>query len=572
MESINTAVAEARPNPPEARTRLVAVGPPRSGSEPEGPGTPGCAGSLVGRVAERGLLHDLLAQRADSPRVVHVQGIPGIGKSSLIDAVTADARALGYAVRSVPREHEPGLRARAAAEQITSVGQATLVVIDDWENLVADGHRLLEQIERATGPLVVLLGSRDRPRPYFFTSALFPVRFRAIELGGLDEADGLRLLEAHGATPRAALRAHRACSGHPLAMLLTVTSPSLYGEFVADLRARLVEAASDPRVVEALELLSLLGALNERELRQGISLGAEAAREVFDRLRALTCVVTDDTGLHVHEIARSAMVGDMRLRDPVRARALFVQVLPAIQESLGWYGTPRLRALEQLRTLAASATYRRMQASDPVVATPDTDAQALAERLIEREPSALQQLIDSHGDAGALLHAVFQAPSVGRPADVAEFVVTVVRHLWDLKLEPAAGSPAEPTSEATAAQPEPLPDAQIEAEVARALPHMRDAVWLQSSPLGSYLFGGLGRPERARCLQAWLREAIAETIHMRHGVFVERALRAAYDASRSIEEAAMAAHMGVSTFKRYRRFGIHQIAALARQRATRGPV
>jgi hypothetical protein len=113
------------------------------------------------------------------------------------------------------------------------------------------------------------------------------------------------------------------------------------------------------------------------------------------------------------------------------------------------------------------------------------------------------------------------------------------------------------------------PGVDVEVEVVRALSHLRDLVWLGGSPLGEWLFPD--EADRAARLQQWLVEAIASTETMRNGVQVARALHASFDTSRSLEEAATWARMGVSTLKRYRKFGVVRLAELALRHAEARP-
>ena len=72
--------------------------------------------------------------------------------------------------------------------------------------------------------------------------------------------------------------------------------------------------------------------------------------------------------------------------------------------------------------------------------------------------------------------------------------------------------------------------------------------------------------QRAQQLQDWLRTAVADTEHMRHGDLVAKALRASFGVHHSAVEAAAAAGMAPTTLKRYRKLGVLQITAMARQK------
>ena len=103
---------------------------------------------FVGRTDEMDVLLDTLER--DSPIVVHIHGIGGIGKTSLLDAVAHRARARGATVvrldcRSVePSErgflHELGAAvggeldtAEDAAERLRQLGARVLLALDTYE-------------------------------------------------------------------------------------------------------------------------------------------------------------------------------------------------------------------------------------------------------------------------------------------------------------------------------------------------------------------------------------------------------------------------------------------------------
>src|SRR6185503_19870926 len=124
---------------------------------------------------------------------------------------------------------------------------------------------LVDWIERATGPVVVMAASRMRPRSPFVDSALFPDRLFPIELAGLPEDDSVELLVARGCAPGRARLVHRECRGQPFAMLLAEASPGLEETLgstdgiTGALVQRLVGQVVDPASRDALTLMALAG-------------------------------------------------------------------------------------------------------------------------------------------------------------------------------------------------------------------------------------------------------------------------------------------------------------------------
>jgi hypothetical protein len=668
----------------------------------------------VGRRDERRVVHELLSTRTSVPFVVHVQGMPGSGKTAFLDQLALDAAGLGYTVFAPARNLANDRRAAELAKRLVPVRRKTVVIADDWDALALEELRLIEQLERASGPLVFFVSARARPRSCFTSSNLFPDRFRVLELAGLEESDAVALLGAHKVALPEARRIHHLCGGLPAPMLLMAASMGrggkgrqhelLEGSLVDPVR-RLVGQVRDPLHIAALELVCLAGSLNERELRHGLETSPARTREVFEWLRGLTIVKPIVSGLVVHGLVRATVVADLLQRDPVHARACVERLLQAIAESLSWTGLPRRRAIDQLRALVASAPQDvvfadMFESGGPRIVRPrDRDlreafalveaqegmiARETAERYVRYDPNCItvlqgaqnvdgvmvrvewrgedipaplvepavsmlvraltergelspQKLIRttrfflsrSHGqmpcaELGALgaeitrgtlsanegfitaqilersamlawlpivrtmNFAVLDAaaveidgrelvPCVADFTDLGAAFMNVVRLAWGLRPPPAASKesvpaaskesvPAASTESAPAADRErALPSRDdVEAEVTRALAHVRDLVWLRGARLGTWLFAEETDPRvRAARLQAWLLETIDSTESMRNGTLVLRALQASFHGTRSVDEAAVAAKMGVSTLKRYRKLGVERVIEIA---------
>jgi hypothetical protein len=642
----------------------------------------------VGRDRELRQFAELLAEKQRAPVVFHVQGMPGIGKSALLDELAELARAEGHAVHVVRRDQTAVERARDVMRRLSRARQRSVVVIDDWDGLAAEEPPLLERLEKVDEPLVLVLGSRVRPSAQFMESGLFPERLRVVELGGLGEADSIAMLASHGIEEARAKHLHHECAGQPFAMLLFAGLPRdaepnvqlhVMREFSAHrLVQRFVGSIKEPLQSQALELLSLVGTLNEHELRVGLGISNDEARSLFDFLGDLTIVQSTPGGLVVSPVVRMAIVADLHMRDPNRARAMVTSILEVIEENRRWRGNPGARATDQLRTLAANApqdpaqvkmfedgsirvTRARQRDHAEVFALIESfhgsTSRAIAERLVAFQPESLlvvreasgieglmirvelrgaslpdaieepvlaalvaaldragelpddmllrvsrfflsrrhgqtpclelaalgasitQQSLDSsepfmsavyiEGDAvetwrGFLqttgivarddatidLDGKRQVPFVTDGRDPSAVFLQVVQRAWALSVRDDTPNPPE------------LDDP--EAEILRALAHQRDLIWLRSCPLGARLFPSADPDGRAERLQAWLRDAVSATEGMHRGDLVSKALRASFETTRSIEEAAAAAHMSVSTLKRYRRMGIRQIVELAK--------
>ncbi|MBW8794454.1 MAG: ATP-binding protein [Streptomyces sp.] len=147
--------------------------------------------AFVGRTAETGeLLQAVVELRAGFGRAVAVTGEPGIGKSTLLAAVAALARADGI----------PVVSAAAVAGTTPRPGTPVVVVVDDLHALHEEGTALAEQALRsaATIPSLCLLGYRPRQLPSasaeLLTRAAAAGLLTTVHLGPLSREEAAELL------------------------------------------------------------------------------------------------------------------------------------------------------------------------------------------------------------------------------------------------------------------------------------------------------------------------------------------------------------------------------------------
>jgi hypothetical protein len=155
------------------------------------------------------------------PRVVHVHGIPGVGKSHLLATAAARAETGGATVFRVDcRSAEPtsrgflgelrsllGSRSRLPAKLAQQLGRAggrVLLILDNYEQF-----RLLDTWFRQDFVPVlpenvrVVLASRQRPSAGWVSDLALGGSFQSIHLGPLDETSSLQFLkDVCSASPR----------------------------------------------------------------------------------------------------------------------------------------------------------------------------------------------------------------------------------------------------------------------------------------------------------------------------------------------------------------------------------
>jgi hypothetical protein len=284
---------------------------------------------LLGREAELALLIRCVRDGL----VCHLHGLPGVGKSVLLDALGQCAQAEGIRVIALDcRAVEPTERGflhavgdfRDVPDLVTHTSGPVVVVLDHYEVFRLMDTWLRRTLVPALPPGVALVfGSRERPVASWFGVA----GFRTIPLLPLAEADALRLLASRGVPEAEAVRLNRIARGHPLALVLAsagvAENPQLgledaaVSRVVEELTRLYFEDVEDPLTRRAIEAASVVRRVTEPVLDAMLDGDGAAA---LQRLLALPFVAPGRDGLVVHESVRQAVATYVRCTNPVRYR------------------------------------------------------------------------------------------------------------------------------------------------------------------------------------------------------------------------------------------------------------
>ena len=302
--------------------------------------------SLVGRREELSILLRVLEE--DGPLVLHVYGIGGVGKTSLVEAFAPQARAQGASVAYLDcRSVEPTERAfvrelgaaiggdpatpEEAAERLGSIGPRVVLILDTYEVFRAMDTWLRQVLIPVLPENVrVIFFGREPPVSAWVTSPGWQGLFRSLALEPLDEQSAVELLTRAGVGEKDAKRINRIARGHPLALQLAASAATerqhhdsaleevaiqraveeLARIYLADIDEPLARRALEAASVVRRVTLSLLHAM----------LPGVAPQDVFDRLRALPFVESSHHGLHVHDVVQQAVAAALRANDPGRHR------------------------------------------------------------------------------------------------------------------------------------------------------------------------------------------------------------------------------------------------------------
>jgi hypothetical protein len=302
-------------------------------------------GSLAGRGAE---LDSLVAfASGDEHIVLHLHGIPGIGKTHLVNALAATLHQKNISfVRIDARWCEPSPPAlcRAISKQIgisesedpatvaaslSSTSERTLLAIDSYESFRLLDSWLRQVFLPSLGESVrTILESREAPRPAWRIEPVWKNLFHSMPLETFPQDVAIEYLTSEGLPEKSAIELNRIAHGHPMALSL---GSALYSR-----GCQLRETASTHhQVLEHMAALFLEDVDSQtREVVQAASLVRTATApllaamlpcmspdEALRRLRTLPFVSAAPDGLLVHDAARAPVSAALKSLDPARYQA-----------------------------------------------------------------------------------------------------------------------------------------------------------------------------------------------------------------------------------------------------------
>lgn len=295
---------------------------------------------FVGRDEELEALGTLL--NPDGPKVTHLYGIAGIGKSCLLDVFAGQARAAGATLVKLDcRAMEPTPNGffqelgsaigtptedlQEAAKRLADLGSRVILVLDTYEV-----YRLMDTwlrqilVPALPDRICLLCVGRERPLPAWRALPGWHGRFRAIALGPLEDKEAVHLLGFFGVPAKAAARIAHATHGHPLALQLAASAyaerPNLafdelsLQQALEELTQMFLADVKDPIARRTLEACTVVRRVTVSLLRA--LLPDLAPRDAYDRLRTLPFVDAADDGLLIHDVVREAIARSLRASDP----------------------------------------------------------------------------------------------------------------------------------------------------------------------------------------------------------------------------------------------------------------
>lgn len=298
--------------------------------------------SFVGRTKELGNFLQTLEE--ESPLVLFVHGIGGVGKSSLLDVFSTQARERGASlVRLDCRAIEPTPRAflhelssaiggdattpEEAVGRLEGLAVRVVLALDTYE-VFRTMDTWLRQVFVPVLPenVRVILCGREPPVSAWLTSPGWQPLFRRLSLEPLDEQEAIELLMGAGVSDGDARRINRFSRGHPLALRLAASAATesldqsledtaIQG-VLEELARMYLADVGDPLTRSALEAASAVRRTTVPLLRA--MLPDVAPQDAYERLRTLPFVESGRDGLHVHDVVQQAIAAALRAADPSR--------------------------------------------------------------------------------------------------------------------------------------------------------------------------------------------------------------------------------------------------------------
>jgi hypothetical protein len=316
---------------------------------------------FVGRERELAVFEAAL-DPATPDQVLLVHGPGGVGKTALLHQYAWHAEVAGRRViwldgHEVATDEQAVITLLAGElggeDPLSSLAETPgLVLLVDTMELMAPLDRWFRRklIPSLGADAVAVLAGRERPSPVWRADPGWREVVRIVPLGNLTESEGRRLLGLRGVPEREQRPAIHFTHGHPLALALVADvsaqrpfSSISAQEVMAALLKSFVDTVPSPLHQQALEACALVAATTEPLL--AALLGLPAADEQFAWLRDLSIVEYGGRGLFPHDLARDALVAELRWRDPdgcadIRRRAAayyrqqFAAARPAVQRMI----------------------------------------------------------------------------------------------------------------------------------------------------------------------------------------------------------------------------------------------
>ncbi len=331
---------------------------------------------FVGRSGEIELFQSALGNPEPPFQILYIYGPGGIGKTTLLREFAAravESRVPAYYVDGRNLEPTPDALLRAVAlalgaapdadvfQIFSKLTQRHVLLLDTYETWSAlDAWLRDEFLPQLPESTLVVMAGREPLAAGWQSDPGWQTLVHSIALRNLSPDEGREFLTRR-AIPSAQ---HRDVldftHGYPLALSLVADlfdqrhdlsfQPETEPDVIKILLERFVQKVPGPAHRAAFEASAMVRMLNESllaamlklpdplaDLKPEEQMGAQTAHELFEWLRGLSFIEAGRDGLFPHDVAREAVIADVRWRNPdwykelhARARRYYVARLPMV--------------------------------------------------------------------------------------------------------------------------------------------------------------------------------------------------------------------------------------------------
>ncbi|MCL5995642.1 MAG: ATP-binding protein [Chloroflexi bacterium] len=295
---------------------------------------------FVGRESEKALFEAALTATELPFYVLHVYGPGGVGKTTLvkefaslceqshITAIYLDARNIDPSPNGFVDALRLAMGLPVQASPIEALGEPPVrrvILIDTYETLTPLDNWLREIfLPQLSENVLTVLAGRNPPAPGWRADPGWQMLIRTVPLRNLSPEESRAYLTRRDVPVDRHAVTLEFTHGHPLALSLVADTfaqrgdmqfePQSAPDVIKMLVEQFVQKVPGPAHRAALEACALVRILTEALLAQ--TLNVLDAHELFNWLRGLSFIESGPFGLFPHDVAREALVADLRWRNP----------------------------------------------------------------------------------------------------------------------------------------------------------------------------------------------------------------------------------------------------------------
>jgi len=295
---------------------------------------------FVGRDNERSLFQAAL-EAPDLPfSVLHIYGPGGVGKTTLLKEFAAICERLGVPhtyidARNIDPSPDSFVGTLQLAMGVTppespldalaARGERHVILIDTYETLVPlDGWLRETFLPEMPADTLVVLAARHAPSSAWRSDPGWQNLIKVVPLRNLSPEESRDYLKRRNLPEEQHTDVLVFTHGHPLALSLVVDvfaqrgdvpfKPEDAPDVVRALLEQLVQKVPGPAHRTALEACALVRLTTEEQLCEMLNL--PDVHDLFEWLRGLSFIESGRMGIFPHDLAREALVADLKWRNP----------------------------------------------------------------------------------------------------------------------------------------------------------------------------------------------------------------------------------------------------------------